>query len=145
MQTITEYVVRKPVTILGKNYAPGDRIDDPNIKPGVLATLVNTKRIGTQVRVQTASTTVDIPESEVRADIEQSVAGAGAPDPVEPEQSPLLKAWRAQYDSEPHGRGGTFRNWMCQQASNRKLRSNGSNEEIVARLDLAGFKPGGST
>lgn len=41
-----EYVARRNVRILGRDYTPGTVIDDPMIPSRVLAALMNTRRIG---------------------------------------------------------------------------------------------------
>lgn len=44
-----EFVARRQVRIFGIDYAPGDIINDPNISPRVLNSLISTRRIGQRI------------------------------------------------------------------------------------------------
>lgn len=44
-----EFIARRNVRILGKDYAPGDVINDPNIPSRALSSMLNTRRIGQRI------------------------------------------------------------------------------------------------
>jgi hypothetical protein len=129
VQMTTEYFANRPVTILGRDYAPGDKIDDPNIKPGVLATLVNTKRIGTKVA------TIADPVIPAAARAQEPAATGG--DQIEAGGSFALEVWRASWRAahEATTTNLPLRHWLQQQAADRKLKGDGSNEALAERLE----------